>query len=538
VTESLTVDYYPVTLAPGLSRLFVDFCAGDPTAMAFYAPVPPFEGWRSRPPVPAHWPELVQLLAAQNPLPSAGPALATLAAGAGTIVTGQQVGLLGGPLFTAFKAATAVARARQATEAGAQHAAVFWLATEDHDFAEINHVSFPTNRELIQLTYDNGPATPVPVGKLVLDDSITALADRALEILGTSEATEALAAAYQPGRTLAQAFAEFYSRLFAAQGLLTIDASGREFHRLGAPVLRAALERADELHAALTERNKSLEAAGYHAQVAVAPQSSLLFLIDGESGARVALRRSPPSADEPNGLWQAGRQSYSTADLLGILVAEPERISPSALLRPVFQDFLLSTSAILGGPAEIAYFAQSSVLYERILGRHTPAAPRFSATLIEPQVGELLRRHEMTLERVFAEDEGSLARLLAARAMPIETKKKLAGAGNAMDHELNLLVEWMQSQDEGLGRSAETAASKMRYQMDRLRTLAANFQLQREASFTRHAEAISRSLFPGGVMQERIHGAAYYFARHGLELAETITLHAANTRPGHTAIWL
>jgi uncharacterized protein YllA (UPF0747 family) len=122
--------------------------------------------------------------------------------------------------------------------------------------------------------------------------------------------------------------------------------------------------------------------------------------------------------------------------------------------------------------------------------------------------------------------------------MPIETKKKLAGAGNAMDHELNLLVEWMQSQDEGLGRSAETAASKMRYQMDRLRTLAANFQLQREASFTRHAEAISRSLFPGGVMQERIHGAAYYFARHGLELAETITLHAANTRPGHTAIWL
>jgi uncharacterized protein YllA (UPF0747 family) len=270
----------------------------------------------------------------------------------------------------------------------------------------------------------------------------------------------------------------------------------------------------------------------------VAPQSSLLFLIDGESGARVALRRSPPSADEPNGLWQAGRQSYSTADLLGILVAEPERISPSALLRPVFQDFLLSTSAILGGPAEIAYFAQSSVLYERILGRHTPAAPRFSATLIEPQVGELLRRHEMTLERVFAEDEGSLARLLAARAMPIETKKKLAGAGNAMDHELNLLVEWMQSQDEGLGRSAETAASKMRYQMDRLRNLAANFEQQREASLTKHAETIINAIAPEGSLQERVHGAAFYFGRYGLDLAETLTQHAENPCPGHRVVSL
>ena len=119
--------------------------------------------------------------------------------------------------------------------------------------------------------------------------------------------------------------------------------SGRAFHRLGAPVLRAGIEQADELHAALVERNQALEAAGYHAQVAVGEQSSLLFLIDERTGARVALKRLPPSAQEPAGLWQAGRQSYSTADLLGILQAEPERISPSALLRPLFQDYLLST---------------------------------------------------------------------------------------------------------------------------------------------------------------------------------------------------
>ncbi|MGA3134881.1 MAG: bacillithiol biosynthesis cysteine-adding enzyme BshC [Terracidiphilus sp.] len=556
-----TADCYPITVAPGLSRLFLDYCAGEAGARRFYASPPPGKegqgNWQARPPLPAHWPELVRLLAEQNPTSAAGEgaaaaALAALGNGAGAVVTGQQVGLFGGPLFTPFKAATAVARARQATAAGHPHAAVFWLASEDHDFAEINHVTFPARNELRKLVYSASPAAARPVGSIVLDESIIPLLDQAWELLGSSDAMEALAAAYQPGRTLAQAFRAFYAKVFAAQGLLVLDAGGREFHRMGSPVLRAALERADELHSALTGRNRELEAAGYHAQVAVGPQSSLLFLIDDRTGARMALKRIAPSAAEPDGLWQAGipsdgslslgwkagRQNFSTADLVGILDAEPERISPSALLRPVFQDFLLSTSVTVGGPAEVAYFAQSAVLFERILGRVTPVAPRFSATLIEPAIGELLRRHELTLERVFAETESSLAQLLAARSMPAEGKSKLAAAGTALDAELTTLLEWMGRLDAGLGRSAETAASKMRYQMNRLRRLAANFQLQREASLGRDAEAICQALYPGGVLQERLHGAAYYFVRYGFELAEDLAAQAANTCPGHTAMWL
>ena len=544
----LNADCYPITVAPGLSRLFLDYCAGEARARVFYGSGALDETWLTRPPLPAHWPELVQLLASQNAGLSTqtDAAIEALRQGAGSVVTGQQVGLFGGPLFTPFKAATAVARARTATAAGVPHAAIFWLASEDHDFAEINHVTFPARRELRKLEYTAAPEAATPVGPIVLDDSIAALIDQAWELLGGSDAMEALASAYRPGRTFAQAFAEFYSKAFAAQGLLVLDAAGRDAHRIGASVLRAGLERADELHAALLERNRELGSAGYHAQVAVGAQNSLLFLIDEKTGARLALKRTAPNAQEPAGLWQAGRQNYSTDDLLGILEAEPERISPAALLRPVFQDFLLSTSLTVGGPAEIAYFAQSAVLFERILGRMTPVQPRFSATLVEPAIGDLLRKHELTLERVFqvgAENHGAdgasaLAQLLAARAMPIEGKTKLAAAGNALDADLTILLEWMRGQDEGLGRSAETAAGKMRYQMNRLRTLAANFQLQREASLGRHAETIWQALYPGGGLQERLHGAAYYFARYGFELAEELTAHAANPCPGHTALWL
>jgi len=539
----LTADCFPITVAPGLHRLFLDYCAANPAVSRYYAALPPSATWQSRPAVPAHWPQIVRLLAGQNSPAPGTPAAASLAAltgGAGIVVTGQQVGLFGGPLFTPFKAATAVARARTATAAGHPHVPIFWLASEDHDFAEINHVVFPASRSLKKLVYEKAPTAPaaVPVGDIVLDERIAPLVDQAWEILGFSDAIEALAAAYVPGKTFAQAFREFYAKAFAAQGLLILDAAGRDIHRIGAPVLRAAIERADELHARLTQRNAELAAAGYHAQVAVAAQSSLLFLIDDKTGARVALKRTPPTAAEPAGLWLAGRQTYSTPDLLGILESEPERISPSALLRPVFQDYLLSTSLTIGGPAEIAYFAQSAVLFEQILGRLTPAQPRFSGTIVEPAIGDLLRKHELGLDRVFGETADSLAQLLGARAMPVEGKRALSAAGNALDAELTPLVEWMTKLDAGLGKSASTSASKMRYQMNRLRRLGANFQLQKEAALGRHAQAISQSLYPNGILQERVLGAAYYLAKFGFGLNEEITTQAQNPCPGHTAMWL
>jgi bacillithiol biosynthesis cysteine-adding enzyme BshC len=544
LNDATTADCYPLAATPGLSRLFIDFSSGEfssrePGAHTLRAFLPSPDNSFARPPLPAHWPQLAKLLAAQNP--SATDSIQALTQGAGVVVTGQQVGLFGGPLFTPFKAATAIARARRAAALGHPHVAIFWLASEDHDFDEVNHVAVPAGRELKEYVYASAPETARPVGSLVFDDSIVPLAEQAGRFPGSEppESTAAqLLAAYAPGRTFAQAFAHFYATAFAAQGLLTIDASGRDFHRLGAPVLRAGIERADEFHTALLDRNRALEAAGYQVQVAVAPQSSLLFLIDEKTGARQALKRTAPSAAEPHGLWHAGQEAYSTADLVGILSAEPERISPSALLRPVFQDFLLAPSSIVAGPAEIAYFAQSGVLYERILGRQTPPAARLSATLIEPHVGELLRKHALTLDNVFAEDDASLARSLAARSMPPETKQKLNASAEALDAELAALVAWLQSQDKGLGQSAETAANKIQYQMNRLRTLAANFQLQREATLTRHAETLAAALFPGGVLQERVHGAAYYFARYDLGLAETLCAQAAQSCPGHMALWL
>lgn len=529
---------FPITVLPHLSHLFTDY-AESRTPLPYYPLSPYSQEWASRPASidPEIRARVADLLAIQNRSFGAGEKtfanIERLRNGAGALVTGQQVTLFGGPLYTLFKTATIIRKAQDATAAGYPHVPIFWLATEDHDLEEADHLALPSRRELhtLKLTLE-GSVHHASVGELKLGQGVRAVLDQALELLGTGPFFDALEECYQPDATFAEAFGRLISRIFAAQGLIVIDASGRDFHALGAPVLRQAILQADELHAALIQRDKDLAAAGYHSQVLVGPQSSLLFLIDADTKARLPLRR------KGNGEWTAGKRAYTTNELLAILKVEPERFSPNALFRAVFQDSILPTSAYIGGPAEIAYFAQSQVVYEKVLGRVTPVLPRLSATLIEPAIAEVLNRHEVSLSDVLSCRPEELAQRLGARSLPIEGKKKLASAGNALDDELKTLTEWMHAMDAGLGRSVDVAASKMRYQMNRLRRLAANFQLQKEASIQRHVDALYLSLCPDNHPQERVVGAAFFLSKYGDALIDLLLENAAQECPGHKALYL
>src|SRR5947209_2348128 len=147
-------------------------------------------------------------------------------------------------------------------------------------------------------------------------------------------------------------------------------------------------------------------------------------------------------------LWSDAR-TYSSTELLDLLDSAPERLSPNALLRPVFQDTLLPTTAYVGGPAEVAYFAQSQVIYERVLGRVTPILPRLSATLIEPAIEKVMDQHELSFPDGLGTAE-ALAQKLGARAMPIEAKRRLADAGNALDEALQAAHGYLATLDPSL----------------------------------------------------------------------------------------
>jgi bacillithiol biosynthesis cysteine-adding enzyme BshC len=547
VSEQTSVlgECYPLSIVPGMSRLFLDYAAAERALAPFYSASPCGNRWGAAAVAPAlsqaHREALADLLAAQNHTAHAGPAalanIEKLRGGARAIVTGQQVSLFGGPLYTLHKAATAVRLAAQASESsGVAHVPVFWLATEDHDFAEADHVMLPGRHALETIRLAHAQAeSGAPVGSLKLGPGVEQALEQAAGLLGGSAEFALLERCYRPEATFASAFAQWLAATFHEQGLIVLDASGRLCHRLGSEVLRAAIVRAEELEQALVARGKELTARGYHAQVLVTPGSSLLFLLEGEGEglhARVALKRKVPDS------WTAGRASYSTAELLAILDETPERLSPNALLRPVFEDALLPTAAYVGGPAEIAYFAQTAVLYERLLGRVTPVLPRLSATLIDEPAAALLRHFELRLDGVFGAQPGELAQRMGARAMPVEGKRTLAAAGNALDQELGAVTGWMRSLDENLGRSADVAASKMRYQMNRLRRLAANYQLERDAGIARRIDALYHAIYPGRHLQERVVGASWAMARYGERLPGVLVEAAAQACPGHKALYL
>jgi len=536
------MECYPISILPHSSKLFLDYAEHRAPLQPFFHSSPYSTGWMLHRTAisPDARETIAGILEKQNREFGAGEKvfanIAALRRGANAVVTGQQVTLLGGPLYTLLKAATAIRKAHDARVAGHPHVPIFWLATEDHDLDEADHVTFPSRHELHTLKLKMPEREASPVGALTLTEDISRVLDEAAGLLERGPTVEALQEFYKPGVSFGLAFARFISRIFADHGLIVLDASSRECHALGVGVLRKAITSADDLQAALLERDKLLAERGYHSQVLVTAQSGLLFLLDSQSGARLPLKRAS-SAQNGDG-WLAGKKAYSEAALLEILENEPERLSPNALLRPVFQDAILPTTAYVGGPAEIAYFAQSQVLYERILGMTTPVLPRLSATLIEPAVAELLAQHELSLTDVIMLRPEELAVRLAARAMPVENKRKLTSAGNALDIELQALTDYLHSLDASLGRSAEVAASKMRYQMNRLRRLSANYQLQREASLRRHVDALAQALFPNQHLQERLIGAAWFLSRYGERLASLLVEHAAQECPGHKAIFL
>jgi bacillithiol biosynthesis cysteine-adding enzyme BshC len=541
----MSAECYPITILPHVSQLYRGYLAmgdslGDSRVRNWYGTGPIADNWikasRQESRGGTDPARLADVLARQGTeFGASAEAMANiekLRGGARAVVTGQQVGLFGGPLLTLLKAATAVARAKEATRiSGVDHVPVFWLATEDHDLAEVNQVSLLTKTTVETLRAELKATPAVEVGGIVLGNEIEQVLEQAGELLGFAPVWETLRECYAPGHTLGGAFARLMARLFASQGLIVMDASSREFHALAKGTLQYAIEHADELEEALLRRTEELETLGYHAQVKVAAEMSLLFLISEHDRERLALLRTA------DGEWKAGRHVYPATALLEILEKQPERLSPNALLRPVFQDTILPTAAYIGGPAEIAYFAQSAVIYQAILGRMTPVLPRFSATLLEPAIATTMATHEVQLPDAMT-TAGDLALRLGARAMPIEAKRKLAAAGNALDAALAAATEYLGGIDQSLGRTAEVSGSKMRYQMNRLRRMAASFELQKEASLGKHATAITLNVFPEAHPQERLLAGVWFLARYGEGLVERLVAEAANRCPGHVIVRL
>jgi bacillithiol biosynthesis cysteine-adding enzyme BshC len=515
----------PFSQIPHTTPLFADFLAFVPKVQPFYPRPPHFSEWLKEEAARISYDRsrrerVTSILEQQNKSWDASPKtlanLERLRKGAAAVVTGQQVGLFGGPTFAIYKALSAVRLAEEATAAGVDAVPVFWLATYDHDLAEVNHVSIPgADGTLEVLTTTSQDVPGAPVSAVRLGDEIVPVVEEAAKLLGDSEAAQFLRETYRPGETLGTAFARFYARVFAEWGVILLDASDGELDRVAEPIYRSAVERSSELADALLKRGEALEAAGYHQQVKVTSSSVLLFTL--QQGARTPIHRRDAAGTAEFMIGSdTGAEKLSQAQLLNRISSNPEHFSPNVLLRPIVEDYLLPTLAYTGGAAETAYFAQAGAVYEALLGRVTPILPRFSATIVEPKMQRLIERHGINLPDVFAGPE-ALRRQLAERGLPGDLQAAFEAARKSLDSHLSTVKEKLERLDRTLIDAAETARSKIEYQLERLYTQAARAEALKSELVTRHAETLSQALYPDKGLQERSVGGVYFLARYGRE---------------------
>lgn len=513
----------PFQQIPHSTRLFLDYLSYTPSVRGMYPRSPIFSEWvkdESQHVVydATRRSKVSEILARQN-RGWGGPSktlanIERLRRGALAAVTGQQVGLFGGPLFSIFKALTAVKLAEQATAAGVECVPVFWLATEDHDLAEVNHVALLSEQGLPEgFAADSRAATDAPVGTVKFGAEIGPVVERAAALLGDSEVTTWLREAYSPGETLGSAFALLFARLFADWGVILLDPADKDFHELAEPLFRAAIERASELDEALLGRGKALEAAGYHQQVKVTSATTLLFEV--KNGARTVVRRRNNGGS--GGEYVVGDERCSQGELLDRIENAPEKFNPNVLLRPVVQDYLLPTLVYTGGAAEVAYFAQVAVVYEKLLGRVTPILPRFSATLVEAKPERILTRYQLVLPDLFGGPE-KVREAIAARSLPSDLQARFSEARASVEQSMAALRESIGKLDSTLLDTAKTAQESMAHQIERLQARVSRAESLRNEVITRHADGLSHALFPNKALQEREVAGVSFVARYGTGL--------------------
>ena len=531
-TRTVDSECLPFSSIPHSSRLFQDFLHHFERVQQFYKRPPLDSSWWGEEQRRIDYPverrqAVAAILERQNREFGAGEKtlanIERLRAGAAAVVTGQQVGLFGGPLFCLLKALTAAVHAEKA---GA--VPVFWLATEDHDFEEINYVNFPETDHLKKFSVNVPHAEGAPVGKIVFPDEITVAVQQIQALFSASEVAELLAASYRPGQNFGSAFAKFYTKTCAELGIIFLNPLDPEFYRLTAPVFSKALEKTAEINQQLVDRSQELESGGYHAQVKITPTHTLCFYL--ENGVRTPVRL------DDNDFVVGGRK-FSRKEMLGEAQRCPERFSANVLLRPIVQDFLLPTLFYIGGPAEIAYFAQIETVYHALAKRVTPVLPRFFATLVEPRQAKLLDRYGLTLTDLFAGPE-KLREMIAGRGLPENVTKSFEAAGNHLETALRLIQESLEKLDRTLVDAASNAGSKMRHQLQTLREKAARAEARKDSEIQHHADELSSLLYPNKELQEREIGAAYFLLKYGTGVAGRLKESLKQGCGEHQIVWL
>jgi uncharacterized protein YllA (UPF0747 family) len=479
---------------PAMTALFLDYVSDWTRVKNFYPQPYSVESIvsfaRERKPLDqAHRERLCEGLAGDK------RSIEKLAAGAAAVITGQQAALFAGPNYTILKAATAIKLANALDRAGVPAVPVFWIAAEDHDHQEIESASvLDRNSAVAHFRVDLSNSESSPVGWVTFHNDVSDAVSSCLSSLPASEfqpqLKDLLEFSYKPGISPVEAFSRMLDKLFEGSGLVLANPLNPELRRLAQPTLLEAVRRNSQIRSAVQARNRALTAAGYHEQVKVDSSFTGLFAYRGKS-------RQPLRPEE---------------------LSEDLQLSANVLVRPAMQDSIFPTAAYVGGPAEVAYFAQAGAVYEALGRRVPPVFPRISATIVESRVARALKKYDIEFTDVFRGRDFLLRKAVAA-VQGVEVFDKVRDHINA---ELDTLGPVLNAVDATLAGALDTSRQKILHQVEGLRTRFVNAEGRRNEALERHLDTISNSIYPEKKLQERVINITSFLVRYGFGFTQRL----------------
>jgi len=431
------------------------------------------------------------------------------------VVTGQQVGIAGGPLYTLYKTITALKLAARLAEMHPEmnFVPVFWLEGEDHDLGEMNHVGvMNAGNEPVRVTYlpkGKDPGKNVfPVGEITIDEQFDPFLEELGKTLPPSEfrktLLDSLRSAYAPGKTFNQGFAAWMNTLFPDAGLVFISSNDRRIKQLVSGIFRKEIEEFPAVSQLIIQRSAELE-NGYHAQIKTKAMNLFLY----HKGGRYFIE--PREHD----FSLRGTRHYLTREeLLSIADNTPELLSPNVALRPICQDTILPTVAYVAGPSEVAYFAQLEPVYRYFNLKMPVIFPRMSATLVEDRILRTIEKYEFTVREMFA-PRARVQKKVVDLLSEVNIDEMFAGVGQRISDDLNELKFGLQYIDQTLLGALETTKSKYEANLAHLKEKTVEAQARKHESAFRQVQKASSTIFPNNNFQEREFNALQFMNKYG-----------------------
>lgn len=429
------------------------------------------------------------------------------------IFTGQQVGILGGPLYTLYKAISSIKLSRILSEKYKRaFIPMFWMSSFDNDFEEVRWVGIIDKKnDFLKLTC-KPRKTPSgeSVSKILLDEKINKTIDQIEQTLADTEfkgeVFEKVRSSYKEGETLTTAFGKWLTCLLGELGLVIVDPADEDLRQLAAPVFQREVEEAGESTKILIKTNQRLNSLGYHQQVHKVADLTNIFL-DEEKRYRIRYRNKSLVVDEID-------KKISKKELEGIIKDTPDRISPNVILKTVIQSFVFPTFVYVGGPGEVSYYAQVKKIFEHFEVPMPIVYPRNSLTLIEDKIKTVLDKYSLSVSEFFKDVE-QIINSLMRMTLPDQMEEKLDKIRNETKDRLDSSLKEISSFDPSLEKTVEHSKIKIDFELKKLKEKLFQAHKKKNKILRDQIYKVKNNLFPENKLQERMISIVFFLVKYG-----------------------